>query len=317
MEQKEKKYSFLGLEVGRIGWWGALVAYLSIPTCILGYALWFGVRHKLKLDSSPEAWAHFGDFLAGTAGPVIGFASIMLLLATLGLQRTELQEQRKQLAQSTKEVNDQNKILLRQSFEQTFFGWLRDYKNQISYLAFSSDVNDISLEQHEPPKTNLFGIKALVDMAKFLMSSPVYEFNFCPSREGVSTVTTLQQAWKAIHKPRGDTVRAAIRSLYGIIKWVDSQNASALSDADKLHYVSIIRAQLTDSELVLLFVNGLTQRGEKFVHYINKYALFDNLVIEEYQPIQAVQCSAGVSPYKDSAFNTDIARKTLNLSHGL
>lgn len=312
MKQTEKKYSFLGLEIGRIGWWGALIAFLSIPLCIASYTIWFGAKHRLPASSSPEAWAQFGDFLAGTTGPIIGFASIMLLLATLGLQRTELEEQRKQLAQSTQEITEQNKILLRQSFEQSFFGWLRDYKNQIRYLAFSSDANRPALSPHSETKTDLFGMKALVEMAEFLMNAPIYEAIYHSDKEGAYTAQTLQEAWKTIQEPRGDTVRAAIRSLYGIFKWIDHQ--TALSDSEKLHYASIVRAQLTDSELILLFVNGLTPQGEKFILFINKYALFDNLVIDRHKSILAIQNSPGISPYHDSAFNTDLARKGIELN---
>ncbi|MCR4158810.1 putative phage abortive infection protein [Kerstersia gyiorum] len=289
-----------------------LFAYLALALSVGFYAIWFHAIHKKQLSSNIADWAMFGDFLGGAVGPFIGFVSVFLLVETLKLQQRSLKEQREQLQESAEEAKRQNRILAIQSFEQSFFGWVRDYKNQISYLAFSSDALEPQIDPYESAKTDLFGIKALVSMSAFLMSSPVYEFDSDQKTEGEHTVSQLKNAWKAAQKPRGDTVRAAIRSLYGIIKWVDQQES--LSDRDKLHYISIIRAQLTDSELILLFINGLTDRGQKFVHYINKYALFDNLAVEEYAPIQAVQFSAGVSPYKDSAFNTDTARKELGLS---
>lgn len=302
---------FFGLEIGRIGWWSAFIAFAATSMLAIGYYVWFHMHNDLSLSNDPEVWAQFGDYLAGTAGPIIGFASIMLLVETLRLQQRGLKEQREQLQRSAKEIRQQNRILSQQSFEQTFFGWLRDYKGQISYLTFSSDTREPQLAQHETAKTNILGIKALVSIAHFLMNKPIYDFDSDQKTEGEYTVAQLLQGWKAIQELRGDTVQAAIRSLYGIIKWVDQQES--LSDTDKLHYISIIRAQLTDSELILLFVNGLTDRGQKFVYYINKYALLDNLVVERYTPIQTIQLSEGISPYNASAFNTDRARKELDL----
>lgn len=289
-----------------------VLAYFALTITLGIYVFWFTVIHDKRPSADPSDWASFGDFFGGAVGPFIGFASIVLLVETLRLQQRGLKEQQEQLQRSAEEARQQNQILSQQSFEQSFFGWVRDYKTQISYLAFSSRAIEPQLAPHEPTKTDLFGIKALVSMSRFLMSQPVYDFDADQKSEGEYTVAQLRHAWKAIQEPRGDTVRAAIRSLYGIIKWVDQQES--LSSKDKLHYISIIRAQLTDSELVLLFVNGLTDRGQNFVRYINKYALFDNLLVEEYKPIQTIQLSEGVSPYKDSAFSTDTARKELGLS---
>lgn len=289
-----------------------VLAYFALTITIAAYVIWFAIVHGKQLSANPSDWASFGDFFGGVVGPFIGFASIVLLVETLRLQQRGLKEQREQLQQSAEEVRKQNRILSLQSFEQTFFGWLRDYKKQISYLAFNSEAVKPSVSPRTTKKTDLLGAKALVAMARFLMDKPVYDLNSDQKSEGEYTVAQLRHAWKAIQEPRGDTVRAAIRSLYGIIRWIDQHEA--LSPEEKIHYISIIRAQLTDSELILLFVNGLTDRGRKFVSYINKYALFDNLVIDEYEPIQAVQADVGISPYKVAAFNTDIARKQLDLS---
>lgn len=63
------------------------------------------------------------------------------------------------------------------------------------------------------------------------------------------------------------------RFLYNIFKHIDES-----SEKDKKKYANIIRAQLSDYELLILFYNCLHTHGsEKFKPLAEKYALFDNL----------------------------------------
>lgn len=67
------------------------------------------------------------------------------------------------------------------------------------------------------------------------------------------------------------------RHLYRIVKFVD--DATILENkAKKYEYLCILRAQLSDYELGLLFYNCLSDNGiDKFKPLIEKYALFNNL----------------------------------------
>ncbi|MBM3614381.1 MAG: hypothetical protein FJX28_02770 [Alphaproteobacteria bacterium] len=45
----------------------------------------------------------------------------------------------------------------------------------------------------------------------------------------------------------------------------------------KPHHARLLRSQLSDQELQLLFYNCLSEHGEKFLEYAKQFALFDNL----------------------------------------
>ena len=63
------------------------------------------------------------------------------------------------------------------------------------------------------------------------------------------------------------------RTLYHIIKFVDKSTIE-----NKKQYTSIVRAQLSSYEQVMLFYNCLHDNGnEKFKPLIEKYSLFKNL----------------------------------------
>ncbi|MCY1454699.1 putative phage abortive infection protein [compost metagenome] len=62
------------------------------------------------------------------------------------------------------------------------------------------------------------------------------------------------------------------RSLYSVFRFIENSNYKG--DAN---FGLVVRSLLSDYELVILFYNSLSPRGEKFKRFIYKHALFDNL----------------------------------------
>ena len=66
------------------------------------------------------------------------------------------------------------------------------------------------------------------------------------------------------------------RHLYRIYRYVDTSDL--ITEDERYDYACIIRSQLSDYELVMLFYNCLTTNGrEKFKPLIEKYSIFNNL----------------------------------------
>ncbi|MCF6347515.1 MAG: putative phage abortive infection protein [Flavobacteriaceae bacterium] len=76
------------------------------------------------------------------------------------------------------------------------------------------------------------------------------------------------------------------RNLYRIVKMVDEEDIVS-NDSSEIHkikykYTSIIRAQLSDYELLWLFYNCLSSNGnKKFKPLVEKYTLFKNIPINK------------------------------------
>jgi len=62
------------------------------------------------------------------------------------------------------------------------------------------------------------------------------------------------------------------RTLYNLFKFVDNADI-----AEKRFYTNLIRAQISDSEALLLFLNGLSPQGQKFRGYLENYAVLKNV----------------------------------------
>ena len=72
------------------------------------------------------------------------------------------------------------------------------------------------------------------------------------------------------------------RNLFHIVRIVDENKT--LSEAEKIDYIKILRAQLSQYEIVLLSYNGMTSYGESFYPLINKYELLKNIDFELLTP---------------------------------
>ena len=66
------------------------VACASIPACF-ALAFYFYIGHQNTISSTPSDWGIFGDYFAGTAGTLLSFMSVALLLYTVFLQRQSLE----------------------------------------------------------------------------------------------------------------------------------------------------------------------------------------------------------------------------------
>ena len=64
------------------------------------------------------------------------------------------------------------------------------------------------------------------------------------------------------------------RSLYTVFRFIE-----ASGESDQKHFALVVRSLLSDFELVFLFYNCLSSKGERFMRFAKIYALFDNLDI--------------------------------------
>jgi hypothetical protein len=82
----------------------------------------------------------------------------------------------------------------------------------------------------------------------------------------------VRRLYEQFYRSNGVHLDHYFRNLYHIIKYIDEEGGP------KAHrYTSLVRAQLSASELILLFYDGLSKEGEKFKPLIEKYALLEQL----------------------------------------
>lgn len=80
-----------------------------------------------------------------------------------------------------------------------------------------------------------------------------------------------------LYRPNHNYLSVYFRNMYNAIKLID--NCKLISSEEKKDYVKILRAQLSNAELYILFFNIISRFGKKWIEndYVTKYQLIQNL----------------------------------------
>lgn len=86
-------------------------AFLAMVVCILAaYGTWFGFHLKIPASESAETWGQFGDYVGGVLNPLIGGLTLMWLIRSVHLQKTELAETREALVATQHAQEEQTRL---------------------------------------------------------------------------------------------------------------------------------------------------------------------------------------------------------------
>jgi hypothetical protein len=228
--------------------------------------LGFLLINILKVDFGD--YGPYGDFVAGTFVPVLTFASFLMVVATLGMQKEQLELQRRELRSSIdemkatrKEFEVQNKTLSIQRFENTFFSMVSLHNQIIESIHYGG--------QYQKD-----GRKAITPIFSYFKQT--YQNSLMNKLfEGEEEINRIKIAYKEFFKHTESQLGHYFRNLYRIVKFID--HSHTLEFEEKKTYVGIIKAQLSSYELVLLLYNGLSEHGIEFLPLMRKYNLLDNL----------------------------------------
>jgi hypothetical protein len=221
----------------------------------------------------------FGDSL-GTLNALFSGLAFSGVLITLLFQRKDLSETRTQIA--NQQVESQFYSMLAQQQEivrgldlqnrksnevisrgrDCFREWADSLVNLYAEIAsssrFTSDVvtSSDALHEHEDEDED--------EHVRLLMARALFSAS--------STDEAHSAAYSLIFEIYRADLSLYYRSLYSVFRFIENSNYK-----DKSNFGLVVRSLISDYELVFMFYNCLTERGEKFKRYVYRFALFDNL----------------------------------------
>ncbi|MER9643395.1 MULTISPECIES: putative phage abortive infection protein [unclassified Mesorhizobium] len=213
---------------------------------IFGYA---------KLDKA-ETLAWFGDFVGGVIGPVLTFLTFVGLLVTIILQQNANREARAEAAKAEQAFEKQLSSQKRESFESTFFQMLTLHNT----IVTSIDIRRSDIKLGDIKGRDCFKFFSQILRAKFEQDKEL----------GLTDGDAIRIAYSAFWIEWQQDLGHYFRYLYNVIRFIDEANVRA-------RYMKLLRAQLSDFELVIMFYNCQTEQGAKLGKYAEQYAMFDNL----------------------------------------
>lgn len=263
-DYKQKKSKFNATNI-------IIIAFISV---IVVWLLFWGGIDIFISDCTDRGT--FGDKF-GAVNALFSGLAFAGLIATLfyqkeelKLQREELQQTREELKGQREEFEEQNKTLKRQRFENTFFNMLslqQEITNNLFYQYEKEIDGHINLCTYKGREI----FKEIYEFAQFTYEGLIY-----PKNTGLKLI--LEKNGYTAYTKVFDTNRFDhyFRHLYHIFKYIDTTNL--INDEERYDYACIIRSQLSDYELIMLFFNGLSDNGkEKFKPLIEKYAILKNM----------------------------------------
>lgn len=259
----------------------------------VGLSIFSVIFYLCKYDKNEFGLNLLGDFLGGSVASVWALAGLFLIyVAFLGQKQQLLNQQleimysqlevkytRLELAGQKEQMILQNKTLLNQKFENTFF----------QLLTLSSNiVNSLDLRKGSTKAIIATGRDCFESFYKSLTSKTR---TIIGQNTGLvsSTIPQVVRAYDDVYNQNKADLSHYFRTIYHIFKFIDDSNID-----NKKRYISIARAQLSSYEQVILFYNCLHRNGlKRFKPLIEKHAILKNIDedlilspshLEEYKP---------------------------------
>jgi hypothetical protein len=191
--------------------------------------------------------------------------AILLQKSELALQRKELELTRGEVRGQKEQLEAQNLTLRQQRFENTLFSLLE---------LFNGIVNSMEITRSRTIGEASFTLAKSRDCFRLLIQD--YTRGYVAEQGQHSDWghrTLCVSAYETFANFRQSLIGHYFRTLYNIVKFIDTSNID-----NKQIYINILRAQLSSSELTLLFYNCISKYGsEKFRPLVEKCGLLENM----------------------------------------
>lgn len=200
-----------------------------------------------------------GDTIGGTMGPFVAIAAAILTFLAFWVQFKANEQQRKDIALERFESNLFELIHIQQDITNNLIFVEKNGKNNI-VQAQGRDVFQCVYEDYNFGFDRKFGDKT-------------------PIIVGVKTLMRFQDVSRYTDLKELGCLDHYFRHLYRIFKYIN--DSEIIDDKHKYKYSCIVRASLSQYELIILFYNCLSSNGnENFKPLIETYAIFNNIRVE-------------------------------------
>lgn len=156
-------------------------------------------------------------------------------------------------------------------FENSFFNMLTILQTIIKDMRVGGDSKKINKEGRSVFTHYYVGLRKFHNKNNISNNiNSIDEKEFSLQKEKSLMVSSFEIYFKG----RSGNFSHYYRYLYNIFRFIDE---SGIDGENKIKYARILRAQISNYELIILFYNGLSKHGANFLTYFKKYHLFDNL----------------------------------------
>ena len=212
-----------------------------------------------------------GSFWQGSVASIWSLASVCLIGAAYLAQREQLIKQDHELREQQKQFDLQKKSDDRRNFEDTFFQLINLHHRLVDGFRTTTMLPEMTGKTNIYERTVLEGRLCLVNWEKGLRES--FNLNVLSERSlGTKEASENELLVRTHYLGFFDGVKAELghyfTNLYHLIRFIQRSDVE-----DKQNYANIVRAQLSQYELTLLFYNCLTPYGNDFKPLVEEFEM--------------------------------------------
>lgn len=228
-------------------WW--ILPLICIVAILLILSATYCYYEYVIKNYSEQNRGLFGDMFGGLTAIFSGLAFAGIII-TIWLQKGELELQRKELRETRIVFEEQTLTQKLQRFENTFFQLLQLHHSIVNSLEFQGEVGRRSFKMFYISFRLFYNNKQTKSDEKHRINGAYVDFYL-----------TNQQYFGHY-----------LGNLYNILKFIDDSNVP-----NKKLYAHLLRDQLSSEELLILFYNSLSKKGEEKFSPIQTFGLMKNL----------------------------------------
>lgn len=242
-------------------YWLPLFLLVAAVVLVFFYAMVF---HALPWTSDPSAWGSFGDYMGGLLNPFVSTLTLIIAIKVWAQQRQELEE-------TKQAMKDQAETAQANRREQRFFDLMQVYQQTLDTFQGTSGRGD---SRHGKPALNLWmkshdQLNGMINTAALRGTVKTNE-----ERHRVLLTNSIIETKRHWIKPDvSEQLNHYFRVVFRILH--DAEN---LLEEDRYRFIRLFRAQLSQTELLLLGLNlWITDEGKKMLPIACDYGLLKHL----------------------------------------
>jgi len=268
------------------------IAFIGfILTILLVFiVLGFDIKHNFSAAPDFSKLGDIGGFIGGVLNPILALLVLMVLLGTARLQKLELKHTRKALKKTAKAAKQAN-------IENAFFQLLELVNKTTGDVSTNYEVGTFGNET-----ATALGPEAFKKMEKEITKSirnlwkkglegkiaPEHSADWTISKSLVLSdlsrndklLKLTDHCYNQTYKKNRASLGIYFRVLYNMLRFL-SEKENDLPKSMYETYCKIVRAKLSDFELIIIFFNCITEVGAPMKKYVSDFQLFDNLPLDE------------------------------------
>jgi len=251
---------------------GVLWAFVLLGFGLLLVFFPFDILHNRKIlwfSLNTSEYDKLGDFINGITSPFLSIAAFILLYLTYKSQSKELEQTRSILKKQTETIE-------KEQFESTFFNLLSFHHQIVNSIDLKKSRLGITSNGLDVKRDIVYGRDCFVTFYSGFSNTYSKHDLDMPNQTQSDNLGIIKKAYNEYYSKHQADLGHYFRNLYHLIKYIDKSNIT-----NKQEYTSLVRAQLSSHEQLLLFYNCLSNLGTKFKLLVEKYSLFKNMSIDE------------------------------------